>query len=725
MPTYKRIDGDYSIVTVNSGDSITFDTSTANITGNLLVSGGFNAGNVTIANVSAANVTMETLVVSATISAGANINAPFFVGDGQFLSNVIANVGGASILLNGSSNVAVPAANSNVVVSVQGINPITTFHTDGVDIVGNVSVSQGLSVPRMTTNDISSDDSAFVTVSDGLTVDGALDVRDDLVMGGNIIAGGAVTAVGNITGDFIFGNGALLTGVITSVANINFGNTDMTIVGSGGNIVANISGTQILDINPLGLSVAGKISGLTNPTIASDAATKEYVDTAVSTGINIHDPVKVKTTGNLTAVYTEGGTAVTITDIASGNTLTAASDPGVAVNDVVVFYSTSNGITANTAYFVFSTSAGNNFSLSSSYNGTEITDFVDGTGLSISGRSNSGLGATLTNAGANAALVIDSVTANVSDRVLVASQANAATNGIYTVTVTGDAGNAWVLTRATDNDTYVPGDTTGMNAGDYVFVSEGVEASGDSFVMTAPTGVVRIGIDNITWTQFNQATTYTAGTGLTLTGTTFSVNPSQPQITTVGTLGSLSATGNISGAGLTLTGDITSGNFFAQSGTVGLKSIININGNGIGNIGNATGYFNTVFAKATSAQYADLAELYLADADYDMGTVLSFGGSQEVTQCLEPASHRVAGVVSDKPAHIMNAGLQGAHVTQLALIGRVQCKVHAPVEPGDLLVSAGNGWAKADNQAAAGRIIGKSLVHSQQDALIEIVVGKH
>jgi hypothetical protein len=162
-----------------------------------------------------------------------------------------------------------------------------------------------------------------------------------------------------------------------------------------------------------------------------------------------------------------------------------------------------------------------------------------------------------------------------------------------------------------------------------------------------------------------------------------------------------------------------------RAGNITTTGIINANANGVGNIGSSTTYFNTVFAQSTSALYADVAEVYLADQDYAPGTVLRFGGSHEVTASDAGNDYRVAGVVSTNPAHLMNSGLQGAYPVKLALIGRVPCQVRGPVSPGDILVSDEQGWAQVNNNAQAGRIIGKSLESSESDSLIEIVVGKH
>jgi hypothetical protein len=219
------------------------------------------------------------------------------------------------------------------------------------------------------------------------------------------------------------------------------------------------------------------------------------------------------------------------------------------------------------------------------------------------------------------------------------------------------------------------------------------------------------------------------------------------------TAGTVSATGNISGNyfignGSQLTGiaagggsKITNGTSEANvissggnitftvggTGIAGISSagIYNLQANGVGNIGSATTYFNTVFAKATSAQYADLAEMYAADAEYAPGTVVSFGGSEEVTVCAHESDTRVAGVVSTNPSYIMNATLEGEHVTAVALTGRVPTRVTGTVRKGDLMVSAGDGAAKADNNARNGAVIGKALENFDgAEGTIEVVVGR-
>ena len=122
-------------------------------------------------------------------------------------------------------------------------------------------------------------------------------------------------------------------------------------------------------------------------------------------------------------------------------------------------------------------------------------------------------------------------------------------------------------------------------------------------------------------------------------------------------------------------------------------------------------YANTFNGTATAAQYADLAERYASDEVLEPGTVVCFGGEKEVTACAEADHHSVAGVVSTNPAHLMNseAGDNDTHPA-IALAGRVPVKVVGPVVKGDLLVSSDvKGHAKVDNNAPAGRILGKAM----------------
>ena len=132
----------------------------------------------------------------------------------------------------------------------------------------------------------------------------------------------------------------------------------------------------------------------------------------------------------------------------------------------------------------------------------------------------SGVGATLTNSGTQAALVLDNVTMVAADRVLIANQTNQAHNGVYTVTNIGSASTNWVLTRATDADSYGPSDPDALGEGDAFFIKEGDTNAGHLDVMTT-SGTITFGTTNIVFSEVAETSIYSAGDGLTLTGTVF------------------------------------------------------------------------------------------------------------------------------------------------------------------------------------------------------------
>ena len=205
---------------------------------------------------------------------------------------------------------------------------------------------------------------------------------------------------------------------------------------------------------------------------------------------------------------------------------------------------------------------------------------------------------------------------------------------------------------------------------------------------------------------------------------------------TVGGYNMVGATATQTLTNKTLTAPVINGNItgtanliLSATGNVSCGNITNSNANGVGNIGNSTTYFNTVFAKATSAQYADLAEMYVADVNYQPGTLLDFGGEHEVTATLKSHSTAVAGIVSTNPSYLMNATLAGDNVVAVALTGRVPCHVVGTIKKGDRLVASDiTGVATVLDKAKyePGSIIGKALeaYNSQEVGTIEVAVGR-
>jgi len=246
-----------------------------------------------------------------------------------------------------------------------------------------------------------------------------------------------------------------------------------------------------------------------------------------------------------------------------------------------------------------------------------------------------GVGATLTNAGTQAALVIDGVTVSTSDRVLIYTQANAAHNGVYTVTDTGSVSTNWVLTRATDADSYGPSDPDSLGQGDAFFVLEGNTGAGELYVMNTE-GTITFGTTNITFTQVASTAVYSAGNGLTLTGTTFAVgagtgvtvNANDVSIgqdvstsadvtfntVTASLLGNATTATTASGvtANSVALGTDTTGNYVAAGA---------VSGNGLSGSASSEGATFTVTSNATNANTPSTIVFRDASGNFSAGTI--------------------------------------------------------------------------------------------------------
>lgn len=163
------------------------------------------------------------------------------------------------------------------------------------------------------------------------------------------------------------------------------------------------------------------------------------------------------------------------------------------------------------------------------------------------------------------------------------------------------------------------------------------------------------------------------------------------------------------------------------SNSLQVNNIVHVGSNAVGNIGSSSNYFNQVFATATTALYADVAERFHADEVLEPGTVVELGGVAEITRSLTELSDNVFGVISTKPAYTMNggAGEDDTH-PKVAMTGRVPVKVTGCIKKGDRLVSAGNGLARsaAPGEATAFNTIGRALVDktTPESGTIEAIV---
>jgi hypothetical protein len=149
-----------------------------------------------------------------------------------------------------------------------------------------------------------------------------------------------------------------------------------------------------------------------------------------------------------------------------------------------------------------------------------------------------GVGATLTNNAANAALVVDGVSVSNTARILVYAQSNAVQNGVYTVTNPGNASAQWVLTRATDADTFGLTSPDNLGEGSTFFVSSGNTGAGRTYTCNT-TGTITFGTTNITFAQVSTSQIYSAGTGLNLSNLVFSISNTAVTAATYGDSGNV------------------------------------------------------------------------------------------------------------------------------------------------------------------------------------------
>ena len=300
---------------------------------------------------------------------------------------------------------------------------------------------------------------------------------------------------------------------------------------------------------------------------------------------------------------------------------------------------------------------------------------------------------------------------------------NAATVGT-TLTVTGNSSGGNVNTSG---QVSAIGNVTGGNINTLALV----QAASISATANIQAGNLRTAgqvsaTGNIT-SAANIAGSYLLGNGSQLTGLSLGVSVTKIENGT--SEGFINApNGNIA---FTVTGianvvTFTTGTafFLGNVSTIGIEKT---GTNAIGNIGSSSNYFNRVFATATTALYADVAERFAADGLLEPGTVVELGGVNEITRSTEDLSENVFGVISTRPAYTMNggAGEDDTHPA-VAMTGRVPVKCVGLVRKGDRLVSAGRGVARAagPGEATAFNVIGRSLEnkHSEELGTIEAIV---
>ena len=452
----------------------------------------------------------------------------------------------------------------------------------------------------------------------------------------------------------------------------------------------------------LSMSGAGSI---TATTVGVNTVTATIISTSTLTGLSTlgvggtitTNILNAATIGNLGAVLTGTLSTAAQTNITSVGTLTSLAVTGniTGANVIATQYGNALGTTATysgnvTAANINAVHYGNAIGTIATYSGNVTASYILANGGALTGLANNSTVITI-NAnvtGTNAAIVtantgMKSYVDTTTSAVTTAWQANAAVQdaAIVSLRTNANANTAAYLTTATIT-------TTGNITGSYIL--------GNGSLLTGLPALY----------GNTQAAAYLTVYSGNISGNL--TTAAQTNITSVGTL-----------TGLTLSGGI------------------NTTGNTTANIGSSSNWFGNVHAvtfRGTSitAQYADLAEMYLADNNYDPGTVVMFGGEFEVTVA-EAHTTAVAGIVSTNPAYVMNNTLTGTHVVAVALTGRVPCLVTGPVRKGDLMIAGIGGTATsisnsqwANGGTPVGVVIGKAIENfNGSNGVIEVAVGRY
>jgi len=487
---------------------------------------------------------------------------------------------------------------------------------------------------------------------------------------------------------------------LTVNGNANVGNLNATASVTSSRLISNVvTGTSPISVDSTtrvaNLSVA--YANVTDNSVVGNLTTGNYFPSLVSSsgtgnkplnvsGSYIFDTANAKLAlGNLAATYDVAASTFTgsLTTAAQPNVTSLGTLTGLGVNGTI----TASAITANTG--VFTGDAGGLSNVVGANVTGSVPSATSATTVTQPAQAN------ITSVGTLSAL---SVTGN-------ASAGNVlGTGGVFTY-VAGNGANLSAITGA--NVTGAVAYATTANA------VAGANVSGEVTFAATANAVAGANVSG----EVTFAATANAVAGANVSGTVALATTAgtvttaaQPNITSTGTLTSLTVSGALDVLAGTLTADtLTTG----ASGTAGV----------------ITGNWSLSSGSRLSATYADLAEYYKGEKAYEAGTVVCFGGSAEVHISEEKCSRRVAGVVSTNPAYLMNSTCSGIPVA-VALQGRVPTKVTGTCEKGDVMVSDGLGgataWYHVATQMLPGVVIGKSIVDKDTTEMstIEIAVGR-
>ena len=446
-------------------------------------------------------------------------------------------------------------------------------------------------------------------------------------------------------------NTAISNATANMVQTTDTGSVTSTMILDGTIVDADINASAAIAYSKLNLA-----SSITS----ADIVDGTIVDADISSSAAIAD-TKLAT---ITSSGKIANSATTATDANTASTIVARDASGNFTANLITVNSvpTAAGHAASKAY-VDNISAGMNWhaAVQAATSGVlPSSTYADGTTDANGGL---GIGATLT-ATANASLAIDAVSVSNGNRVLIKNQADAKQNGIYVVTDKGSASTKWILTRATDSDNHI---IDQVSAGDAVYVLYGSFNTNQSFVNTATgsgtNGVLLIGTDSITWTQFSGASSFVAGNGLVRTGNTVDVVSSTLNVTADSVDLATVSQSNTTGGNLAngIVSAITVDSYGRVTGyQTGAQNVASTSNKGIASFDSAS---FTVTSGNVAIKSAGVSNSQLANNSVTIGsTSVSLGGTAST----------LAGLTLTAPviAQITNTGTLTLPTSTDTLVGR-------------------------------------------------------
>lgn len=343
-----------------------------------------------------------------------------------------------------------------------------------------------------------------------------------------------------------------------------------------------------------------------------------------------------------------------------------------------------------------------------------------------------GVGATLTNSGTNAAIQVDGVSLNVTDRVLVYTQSNATHNGVYVVSTQGapdspGPGAKWVLTRSDDTDTFVTDSPEGLSQGSTFFVQQGDTGAGETYTCNT-LGTIVFGTTDITFVQVSSAQIYSAGTGLNLNSTTFSIANTTVTPATYGTASQVSqvainAQGQITSASnvnIAITASNVSG--LATSATTDTTNADNITSGTLNNArttASASNGASTIVARDASGNFS--ANTITANLTGNVtGNASGTAGSLATAQNISISGGATAANVSfDGTAAVgLNVTAMNASVINSGTIPNGNTTASASNGASTIVARDASGNFTANNVTATNIIAGGSFITSLNASII-------